>query len=84
MSRKQVLSQLNEIFKEVFDDEAITVTDDTTANDIDGWDSLMHIDLLFAVENKFGIQFEMDEGLKMRTVGEMADSILKKIGEFDK
>ena len=79
MSKEQVLRKLNEIFKEVFDDETITVTDDTTANSIDGWDSLMHIDLLFSIENNFGIQFEMDEGLKMRTVGEMVDSILKKI-----
>ena len=79
MTREQVVSKLNEIFREVFDDGTITITDDTTANDIEGWDSLMHIDILFAVENYFGFQFDMEEGLSMHTVGEMVDGILKRI-----
>ncbi|MCI8769745.1 MAG: acyl carrier protein [Lachnospiraceae bacterium] len=78
MSREQLYVKLNEIFREVFDSESIEVSDTTTTNDIEGWDSLMHIDLLFAIENAFEIRFDMEEGLTLQNVGEMADIILKK------
>ena len=78
MSREQLYVKLNEIFREVFDSESIEVSDTTTTNDIEGWDSLMHIDLLFAIENAFEIRFDMEEGLTLQNVGEMADIILIK------
>ena len=49
MSREEVFVKLNEVFRDVFDDEEITVTDGTTADDIEEWDSLEHINLLAAV-----------------------------------
>ena len=80
MSREEVFVKLNEVFRDVFDDERITVTDATTANDIDDWDSLEHINLLAAIEQEFGMKFNMGQVVSMKNVGEMADIIISKIG----
>ncbi len=79
MSRDEVFSELNEVFQEVFDDEDIVVTEETTADDIEGWDSLEHINLIVAVEENFGMKFSMGEVSSMKNVGEMADIIMSKI-----
>ncbi len=77
MTRAEVFEKLNEVFREVFDDEDIVVSDATTANDIEAWDSLMHITLVSEVEDAFDIHFEMKDVTKMKNVGEMADKILE-------
>lgn len=79
MSREEVFEKLNEVFRDVFDDESITVTDVTTADDIEDWDSLEHINLLAAVEQEFGMKFNMGQVVSMKNVGEMADIILAQI-----
>ena len=78
MSREEVFERLDQVFQDVFDDESLHVTDETTAADVDGWDSLEHIDLMASVERAFGIRFSMGEITRMKNVGEMADLILKK------
>ncbi len=80
MSREDVFVTLNEVFRDVFDDEEITVTDKTTADDIEEWDSLEHINLLAAVEQAFSIKFNMGQVVSMKNVGEMADIIIGQIG----
>jgi acyl carrier protein len=75
MTREELFEQLNEVFQDVFDDESITVNDATTANDIEDWDSLEHINLINAVEQKFGIKFDMGQIITMKNVGEMANII---------
>lgn len=80
MSREEVFEKLNEVFRDVFDDEDITVTDATTADDIEDWDSLEHINLLAAIEQEFGMKFSMGQVVSMKNVGEMVDIILAKIG----
>ena len=80
MTREEVFVTLNEVFRDVFDDEEITVTDATTADDIEEWDSLEHINLLAAVEQAFGIKFNMGEVVSMKNVGEMADIVQKRLG----
>lgn len=77
MNRKEVFVKLNEVFRDVFDDTTIEVTDSTTADDIDEWDSLMHITLIDEIEEAFGIHFQMKEITKMQNVGEMVDSIMR-------
>lgn len=76
MSREEVFEKLNEVFRDVFDDESIVVTDTTTANDIEDWDSLEHINLIVAIENKFQIKFKMNEVTGLKNVGEMVDVII--------
>ena len=75
MSRDEIFTRLNEVFQDVFGDDDITVTDETTAADVEGWDSLRHITLLAAVEDEFDIEFSMGQTVKMKNVGEMVDYI---------
>lgn len=79
MTREEAYKNLNEVFQDVFDDETITVNDATTADDIEDWDSLEHINLVVAVENKFGVHFNMGQVNKMKNVGEMVDIILQQV-----
>lgn len=81
MTKSEAYERLNEVFRDVFDDETIAVHAETTAGDIQGWDSLEHIDLIIAVENEFGLHFSMGEVNKMKNVGEMVDTILQRVGE---
>ena len=78
MTREEVFEKLNEIFRDVFDDDDITVTETTNADDIEDWDSLSHINLVVAVENEFGIKFNMGETQRMKNVGEMVNIILER------
>lgn len=81
MTKQEIFEKLNEIFQDVFDDDTITVTEATTANDIDAWDSLEHINLIDAVEKEFGMRFRMQEVSGMRNVGEMAEIIATRAGD---
>lgn len=78
MTREEIFDGLNEVFQDVFDDEDIVVNENTTADDIDEWDSLEHINLIVATEKKFGIKFTMSEVTGMKNVGEMADIIAER------
>ena len=79
MSRDEIYTRLNEVFRDVFDRDDITVNDETTAADVEGWDSLIHITLMDAVEEEFDIRFDMKTVVKMKNVGEMVDFIEKNI-----
>lgn len=79
MTREEVFEGLNEVFRDIFDDEGIVVTDETTADDIEDWDSLEHINLIVAVEDHFDMKFNMGEVSTMKNVGEMADIILSRV-----
>lgn len=80
MERKEIYERLNEVFREVFDDDLISLEDETTAADVDGWDSLMHITLIDAIEDEFDIAFDMKTVVKMKNVGEMVDEIEDQLG----
>lgn len=75
MNRKQIFDTLNGIFQDIFDDPTLTVGEETTAADVEGWDSLTHITLLAAVEDEFNITFPMKEVVEMKNVGDMASAI---------
>ena len=79
MDRSEIYAKLNEIFRDVFGDDSITVNDSTTAKDVEGWDSLHHISLLAAIEDEFDIEFSMGQTVKMKNVGEMVDYIQEEI-----
>ena len=78
MTREEVYERLNAVFADVFDDEELTVNDETTAADVDGWDSLVHITLIDAVEEEFDISFDMKTIVKLKNVGEMVDVIMEE------
>ena len=79
MELEDIFEGLNEVFRDVFDDEDITVNAETTSEDIEDWDSLEHINLIVAVEKKFGMKFSMGEVTTMKNVGEMAEIIKSRI-----
>lgn len=79
MSREEILERVNEIFVEVFDDDSIVITEETTADDIEDWDSLMHITLISEIENEFDFKFQMKDVVGMENVGEMLDIIEEQI-----
>lgn len=81
MTRETAYEKLHEVFHDFFADDTIVLSDETTANDIDEWDSLEHISLMVAVEDQFGIKFTMGEVNTMKNVGEMVDIILKRAKE---
>ena len=73
-----VLKRLNEVFRDVFDDDDIVVTPKTTADDIEDWDSIEHITLIGAVEDEFGMKFKMGEVSCMNNVGDMLKIIMAR------
>jgi len=73
------LETLNQIFRMVFDDDSIQIRPDLTALEVDGWDSLSHINLITAVEAKFGIRFTQKELLRQRNVGDLISGIDAKL-----
>ena len=75
---EEIYERLNEVFRDVFDDDSIEVNEDTTADDIEDWDSLNHITLIDAVESEFGVRFTMGEVSGMNNVGEMAQIIKER------
>ena len=75
MDNKTIYTRLNKVFRDVFDDDSITVNPKTTANDIEDWDSLEHITLISAVEREFKMKFKMGEISSMKNVGEMANIV---------
>ena len=80
LNDKELLERLNDVFRDVFDDDDIVVDENTTADDIEDWDSIEHITLIGAVEDEFGMRFKMGEVSGMQDVGEMI-SILKARGK---
>ena len=83
MSREEIYEQLNEVFRDVFDDDTIEVNDQTTSRDIEDWDSLEHINLIAAIETQFGMKFTMGQVVTMKNVGEMVDIISSQIQQFN-
>ena len=81
MTHAEVMERLTGVFRDVFDDDSIVITDQTTANDIEEWDSLEHINLIDAVEQEFHMQFQMKEVSGMKNVGEMADIVANRATE---
>ena len=71
----EIYERLNDIFRDVFDDDSICVSPATTAADIEDWDSLSHITLMAAVEDEFRMKFSMKEVVEMKNVGEMVTII---------
>jgi len=78
MEKNDILLTVQDIFRDVLDNESIILSEETTANDIEEWDSLTHIQLIVAIEKKLKIKFTSKEILSWKNVGEMLDSIMQK------
>ncbi|MET4481511.1 acyl carrier protein [Bradyrhizobium sp. F1.13.3] len=78
MDQTQIYSKLATVFREVFDEDDLELEPETTADDVDGWDSLSHIRLVLAVSKAFGIKFSASEIGGLKNVGEFVELIRKK------
>lgn len=71
--------ELQEIFRDVFDDESLLISEETTADDIEDWDSFAQMNLIVAIEKQFGIKFNIKEINSLKNVGEMMELIRTRI-----
>jgi acyl carrier protein len=79
MSQDAILSRVNEIFRSVFDDPNLTVSLSTTAKDVSGWDSIVHITLVIEIERQFDVKFGMAEIERLRNVGDLVGVLAEKL-----
>ena len=81
MTEQEIFQQLSEVFRDVFDDETITLRAETTAEDIDGWDSQAHVTLVVATEMRFGIRFRTAELESLHNVGDFVHLIRNRMSQ---
>lgn len=74
----EIDERLKDIFRMVFENETLDLTAATSANDIEDWDSVAHISLIFAIEEEFGFQFSSKELERMRNVGDLQTIISER------
>lgn len=79
MTREEVFEKLIEICYDVFENDELDITDETTAADIDEWDSLSHLSLINEIEMEFGFKFKMSEIQNLKNVGNLVDVIVSYI-----
>lgn len=80
MTEKQILAEVQEIFRDNFDDDSLVITRATTADDIEDWDSLEQINLLTAIEKKFRIKFKLADVRGLKDVGDLLDLVARMVG----
>ena len=79
MEREEILKRVEEIFREELEQSDLVLTNETTAEDVEGWDSLSHVQLVAVMEDAFGIEFSSREILSWDNVGDLINSIQKKV-----
>lgn len=80
MNKEQIMEQLTDIFHQVFDDDSIRLTMETTAADIAEWDSMNHISLIVLVQSHFKIKFQTAELEDLKNVEDFVTLIVRKLG----
>jgi acyl carrier protein len=79
MELNEILSEVNKIFIDLFEDKNIVLTEKSDTNEIEAWDSLNHIKVITSIENHFNIRFELDELLNYQNIGDICLGIYSKI-----
>jgi acyl carrier protein len=78
VEKREIETRLTPIFRDVFNDEALVVTEDMTAAEVPTWDSLSNINMIIAVEKAFGVKFSIKDVRNLKNVGELLDLIKRK------
>jgi acyl carrier protein len=79
MNKENLLEELSALFREVLGNNTITLADETTANDVDGWTSLTHMVLISEIEKKYDIHFGLREIIKFKNVGDLVNTVINKL-----
>lgn len=80
MNEQQIFDAVQNIFRDNFDDDSLVLTRETTADDIEDWDSLEQINLLTAIEKKFSIKFKLADVRGLKDVGDLLDLVKRMVG----
>ena len=80
MTKEEVLEQVSNIIRDVLDQPDLPITFDTTADDVEDWDSFNHINIVVATENNFRVKINTAEVEELKNVGELVDLVLRKMG----
>lgn len=78
MERKEIMAELEKIFAEALQEEQVTLTDETTAADVEGWDSVSNMIIISEAEKHFGLKLKLREIIRMKNVGALCDLIVEK------
>ena len=78
MEKNEIVSRLTSIFRDVFNNDTLVVSDGMTAKDVPTWDSLSNINMIIAVEKAFGVKFSIKDVRNLKNVGELLDLINRK------
>ena len=79
MTEQEILNAVQDIVRDNFDDDSLVITRDTCADDIEDWDSLEQINLLTAIEKKFGIKFKLADVRNLKDVGDLLDLVARMV-----
>jgi acyl carrier protein len=79
MNKDAILDKLLAVFRDVFEDDELEISAATTADDVDGWDSLMHVSLMINVERAFGVKFSSTQVASLKNVGELIDLVTARL-----
>lgn len=81
MENSKLLPRVEEIFKDLFDEPSLTLTRETTADDVEAWDSLSHVNLVSQIESEFDVRFALGEIQSLTNVGDMLDLLQEKLDD---
>ena len=76
MNKSEAIKRLTAVFRKVFDDDSIVLSDNTSALDIEGWDSFEHVNLMLSVEEEFGVHISMEQATAIKNVGELVNILV--------
>lgn len=79
MTKELILVKIQDIFRDIFDDDKLVIQDSTNSSHIEDWDSLNHINLVVAIESELNIKFDLEELSRLKSVGAMIDLIIIKL-----
>ncbi len=79
MDREEIMAKINEIARDVFDNDAVVLTENSTAADVDEWDSLTHLLFTNEIEDEFGVTFTLAEVTKSENVGQLVDALMRHL-----
>ncbi len=81
MTDAEIYATLADVFRQVLEDDTIELTPETTADDVDGWDSMNHIFIVVELEKRFGVKFQAAEMEELKNVGELAKLVQQKLAK---
>jgi acyl carrier protein len=79
MNENEIISKLEDIFRDFFEDAGLRLSVETTSEDLPAWDSVAHIQLVYEIEEAFDVQFEADDIMKMNAIRFIADKLLERM-----